>query len=231
MNIALIIAGGVGNRFGADIPKQFVEVEHKPIMAYTLETFEQTMEIDSIVVVCVASWESYIERLKNKFGFNKVVSIITGGNSRFESIKKGLDEANKFTEAGDDIIIIHDAVRPCVTSDQINSSILVAREQGAALALAPCFDTMFVSEDGNIIDGVYPREKLFRGQTPESICISLANEVYNIAIDEGYCIDSPTQLLLHYNKPVGKSLGSSNNLKITTQEDIMLFKTILTDRR
>lgn len=79
MNIALIIAGGVGSRFGADIPKQFVEVNHKPIMAYTLETFEQSMEIDVIIVVCVASWEDYIDRLKSKFNITKLVSIITGG--------------------------------------------------------------------------------------------------------------------------------------------------------
>ena len=76
MNIALIIAGGVGSRFGADIPKQFVEVNHKPIMAYTLETFEQSMEIDVIIVVCVASWEDYIDRLKSKFNITKLVYII-----------------------------------------------------------------------------------------------------------------------------------------------------------
>lgn len=231
MNIAIIIAGGVGSRFGADIPKQFVEVNHKPIMAYTLETFEQSMEIDAIIVVCVASWEDYIDRLRNKFGITKLVSIITGGNSRFESIKKGIDESNKFSTIANDILIIHDAVRPCVTSDQISSSIYITRENGAALAVAPCFDTMFISEDGNMINGVYPREKLFRGQTPESMRLSIANMFYNKALEDNNHIDSPTNLLMYYEQPVGKSLGSSNNLKITTQEDIMLFKTILSNRR
>lgn len=231
MNIALIIAGGVGSRFGADIPKQFVEVNHKPIMAYTLETFEQSMEIDVIIVVCVASWEDYIDRLKSKFNITKLVSIITGGNSRFESINKGIQEANKIATTDNDIVIIHDAVRPCITSNQINSSIYVTRQLGAALAVAPCFDTMFISEDGDMIDGVYPREKLFRGQTPESMKISIANKIYKLAERDCNYIDSPTNLLMYYNQSVGKSLGSSNNLKITTQEDIMLFKTILSNRR
>lgn len=231
MNIALIIAGGVGSRFGADIPKQFVEVNHKPIMAYTLETFEKSMEIDVIIVVCIAGWEDYIDRLKSKFNITKLVSIITGGNSRFESINKGIQEANEIATTDNDIVIIHDAVRPCVTSNQINSSIYVTRETGAALAVASCFDTMFISEDGDMIDGVYPREKLFRGQTPESMKISIANKIYKMAVEDCNYIDSPTNLLMYYNQPVGKSLGSSNNLKITTQEDIMLFKTILSNRR
>ena len=130
MNIVLLIAGGVGSRFGANIPKQFVEINNKPIIAYTLETFQ-------IVVVSVAGWEDYIERLKNNFAITKLMHIITGGDSRFESIYKGLislaDIANE-----SDLILIHDAVRPCVTTNQINSSLRVAKIQGAALAVASC---------------------------------------------------------------------------------------------
>lgn len=226
MNIVLLIAGGVGSRFGANIPKQFVEINNKPIIAYTLETFQKAIEIDQIVVVSVAGWEDYIERLKNNFAITKLMHIITGGDSRFESIYKGLislaDIANE-----SDLVLIHDAVRPCVTTNQINSSLRVAKIQGAALAVASCYDTMFVSRDGIIIDKVFPREELFKGQTPESIQYGIAYSAYREADQKGFYIDSPTSLLLKLNIPVGLSLGSQENLKITTMEDIALFKTII----
>ena len=167
----------MGSRFGANIPKQFVEINNKPIIAYTLETFQKAIEIDQIVVVSVAGWEDYIERLKNNFAITKLMHIITGGDSRFESIYKGLislaDIANE-----SDLVLIHDAVRPCVTTNQINSSLRVAKIQGAALAVASCYDTMFVSRDGIIIDKVFPREELFKGQTPESIQYGIAYSAY-----------------------------------------------------
>ncbi|MFR5627012.1 MAG: IspD/TarI family cytidylyltransferase [Haemophilus parainfluenzae] len=226
MNIVLLIAGGVGSRFGANIPKQFVEINNKPIIAYTLEIFQKAIEIDQIVVVSVAGWEDYIERLKNNFAITKLMHIITGGDSRFESIYKGLislaDIANE-----SDLVLIHDAVRPCVTTNQINSSLRVAKIQGAALAVASCYDTMFVSRDGIIIDKVFPREELFKGQTPESIQYGIAYSAYREADQKGLYIDSPTSLLLKLNIPVGLSLGSQENLKITTMEDIALFKTII----
>lgn len=226
MNIVLLIAGGVGSRFGANIPKQFVEINNKPIIAYTLETFQKAIEIDQIVVVSVAGWEDYIERLKNNFAITKLMHIITGGDSRFESIYKGLislaDIANE-----SDLVLIHDAVRPCVTTNQINSSLRVAKIQGAALAVASCYDTMFVSRDGIIIDKVFPREELFKGQTPESIQYGIAYSAYREADQKGLYIDSPTSLLLKLNIPVGLSLGSQENLKITAMEDIALFKTII----
>lgn len=226
MNIVLLIAGGVGSRFGANIPKQFVEINNKPIIAYTLETFQKAIEIDQIVVVSIAGWEDYIERLKNNFAITKLMHIITGGDSRFESIYKGLislaDIANE-----SDLVLIHDAVRPCVTTNQINSSLRVAKIQGAALAVASCYDTMFVSRDGIIIDKVFPREELFKGQTPESIQYGIAYSAYREADQKGLYIDSPTSLLLKLNIPVGLSLGSQENLKITTMEDIALFKTII----
>lgn len=226
MNIVLLIAGGVGSRFGANIPKQFVEINNKPIIAYTLETFQKAIEIDQIVVVSVAGWEDYIERLKNNFAITKLMHIITGGDSRFESIYKGLislaDIANE-----SDLVLIHDAVRPCVTTNQINSSLRVAKIQGAALAVASCYDTMFVSRDGIIIDKMFPREELFKGQTPESIQYGIAYSAYREADQKGLYIDSPTSLLLKLNIPVGLSLGSQENLKITTMEDIALFKTII----
>ena len=226
MNIVLLIAGGVGSRFGANIPKQFVEINNKPIIAYTLETFQKAIEIDQIVVVSVAGWEDYIERLKNNFAITKLMHIITGGDSRFESIYKGLislaDIANE-----SDLVLIHDAVRPCVTTNEMNSSLRVAKIQGAALAVASCYDTMFVSRDGIIIDKVFPREELFKGQTPESIQYGIAYSAYREADQKGLYIDSPTSLLLKLNITVGLSLGSQENLKITTMEDIALFKTII----
>lgn len=226
MNIAIIIAGGVGSRFGADIPKQFVEVEGKPIIEYTLKIFQEAESIDRIIVVCVAGWEDFTLNLKKKYNFTKVVNVVSGGSTRFYSIVNGLNAINKEINATD-IIVFHDAVRPCIDKMILESSIDIASKYGAALAVAPCFDTMFVSKDGESIDSVYPREKLFKGQTPESMQYGVAMATYQYAVKNKLYIDSPTSLLIELKKLVGLSKGSQSNIKVTTKEDIIIFKTML----
>ncbi len=226
MNLALIVAGGVGNRFGADKPKQFVDVNGIPILAYTLLAFQKSKVIDEIAVVCVDGWHNYVKKLKNKYNIEKLKYIVDGGNSRFESIYNGLCFFETML-SGKDFIMIHDSVRPCVTDLMISESFKVAGQYGASLAVAPCYDTMFISDNGNEISGIYPREKLFKGQTPETIRFDIALDCYRSAIKNGLKIDSPTSLLMQLNKPVGLSHGSQGNIKITTQDDIILFKSIL----
>lgn len=226
MNIALIIAGGVGSRFGADRPKQFVVINEKPILQYTLNVFQESETIDKILVVCVDGWKDFVEQIKDEYHVSKLEYIIDGGDSRFESIYNGiLFLKDKLTHS--DYVMIHDSVRPCITNNIIKNSFEVAMQYGAALAVASCFDTMFISDDGATIKGIYPREKLFKGQTPETMRYDIALNSYQSAKLNGLKIDSPSSLLMQLDKPVGLSQGSQGNIKITTQDDVILFKSIL----
>lgn len=229
MNFGLIIAGGVGSRFGAEIPKQFVEINCKPIILYTLEAFQKAKDIDNIAVVCINGWDDYIRNLAHKFGISKLMTITAGGNTRFESIYNGILSLKDMAKESD-YILIHDAVRACVSEDIIHDSVLVANRFGASLTVARCFDTMFVSDNGEEIDSIYPREKLFKGQTPETLRYDIALKAYAEAKDRGYLIDSPTSLLMKLGINVGLSKGNQGNIKITTQDDITFFRTFLNRR-
>lgn len=230
MNKVLIIAGGMGNRFGAEIPKQFVEVNGKPIILYTLETFQSSPDVDSISVICVSGWESYVKSITEKNCISKLEKIITGGATRFDSIYNGVTSYQNVAK-DNDLLLIHDAVRACLNHNIIHDSFLQAERYGAALTVAPCFDTMFISMNGNSIDGIYPREQLFKGQTPETIRFRTALDIYLRAKEENICIDSPTSLLMKFNIKVGISKGNQGNIKITTKDDIALFQTFLSKRR
>ena len=222
MNIAIIIAGGSGNRFGANIPKQFVTVNNEPVICYTLRIFQDAKCIDKIVVVCTEEWEEYIRTLKSTHNFCKLTDVVKSGDTRFNSIYNGIlfccSQCDK-----QDTLIIHDAVRPCITEELLENNINMARLHGAALATAPCFDTMFTSSNGKFAEGFYPREKLFKGQTPVSIKAELAAECYQKAFGCQLYTDSPAVLLLQLGKKIALSKGSQQNIKITTKEDLKIL--------
>lgn len=225
-NIAVLIAGGKGTRFGADKPKQFVEINGKPILAYTMDVFQNTKSVDAIAVVCIEEWQDYVKEMRDKYSFSKLKYIIQGGNSRFYSIYNAITFfADKMLD--EDCIMIHDAVRPCVTEKIITESFAAAAQYGATLAVAPSFDTMYVSEDGKNVSGIYPREKLFKGQTPETLRYSLALECYKEAEERNLTIDATSELLIELKQPIHLTKGGQENIKITTTDDIIMFKSIL----
>ncbi len=222
MNIAIIIAGGTGHRFGADIPKQFVTVNNEPVIWYTLRIFQDAKCIDRIVLVCAKEWEDFIKKLKSTHQLSKLTDIVKSGDTRFNSIYNGIFFCCSQYDK-QDTLIIHDAVRPCITEELLENNINMARLHGAALAAAPCFDTMFIISNGKLAEGIYPREKLCKGQTPISIKAELAAECYQKAVDYQLNIDSPAALLLQLGKKVALSKGSQQNIKITTKEDLKIL--------
>ena len=219
MNIAILTAGGKGTRFGADVPKQFLKVHGKPILLYDLLLFQKVACIDKVVTVCADGWQDYVQELKDTYCLNKLITVIKGGDSRYQSIYNGLSFCFDYC-SDEDILLIHDAVRPCITEEIITDSIEKAQEFGASLAAAPCFDTMYVSKDGQQIERTYPREKLFKGQTPISIQANLAKTAYGEAIKQDLQTDSPAVLLMRLGYRVVLSKGSQLNLKITVPDDI-----------
>ena len=227
MNIALILAGGTGVRMGGSIPKQFIEVYGKPVITYTLETVEKHPEIDVIAVVSVESWKDEVLSYREKYDISKLKHVIIGGKTAQESIRNGLFALEKIYNQND-FVMITDSVRPLVSDAIISDSLLKAREYGISMAAIPCPDAMFVTEDGKTTTEEYPRDKLRRTQRPHSFRLGKACEVHRKAMDVGIeNATCTTAIAVKLGERIALSLGSENNLKLTTMEDINIFKALL----
>ena len=167
MTIALLTAAGVGSRMHQDIPKQFIHVDNKPLIIHTMEAFQKHPSIDAIIVVTLESWSSVLWAYANQFEISKLKWVIPGGDTGQESIKYGLDSL-KDKLVYNDIIIVHDGNRPLVSSEIISDSLATYAKYGNAVAVVPCTEVVFESEDGISSCTSTDREKLFRTQTPHT---------------------------------------------------------------
>lgn len=230
-NIALLIAGGSGNRMGQSIPKQFLTVNERPVIVYTLEIFQKHPEIDSTAVVCIKGWEFVLQAYINQFNITKVKHIIPGGENGQESIRNGVYELEKHYSPND-IVLIHDAIRPMVSADIISDCIRVTREKGNAITVIPCAEAIIQTEDGNVSVGSYPRNHLRRTQTPQGFFIGDICNLHRRALEAGVT-DSVASctLKIEMGEQVYFSMGSEKNIKLTTVEDIDIFKALLAEKR
>ena len=230
-NIALIIAGGSGQRMGQDIPKQFLTVNEKPVIVYTLEAFQRHAEIDSIAVVCVDGWERVLEAYAKQFNITKLRPVVTGGKNGQDSIRNGLFSLVKDFSA-DDIVLIHDAIRPMVSAEIISDCIVKTREYGCAIATIPCAEAMLETVDAKISCGTYPRDKLKRTQTPQGFRLGEICQLHREALKKGISNSvASCTLMIEMGKQVYFSAGSEKNIKLTTVEDIDIFKALLAAKR
>ena len=226
-NIALIIAGGSGQRMGQDIPKQFLTVNEKPVIIYTLEAFQKHAEIDGIVVVCLEGWEQVLRAYVKQFNITKLKDIVTGGENGQESIRKGIFALEKQFDPGD-LVLVHDAIRPMVSADIISDCIVKTRQYGCAIATVPCAEAMLQTDDGVISSGSYPRDRLKRTQTPQGFQIGKLAQLHREALERGIdnSIASCT-LMIEMGEQVYFSAGSEKNIKITTVEDLEILKALM----
>ena len=232
MNIALIIAGGVGARMHQDIPKQFINVYDKPVIIYTLEAFQNHPNVDAIEVVCLDGWHDILRAYAKQFGITKLENIVSGGAVGQDSIRNGLfDLASRHSDP-DDIVLIHDAIRPMVSADIISDNIRVCRQYGNAITVIPCTAAMLKTADGLVSDTTIPRDNLKSTQTPQTFYLQEIVEVHKEALKRGITnsIASCT-LYIEMGKPVYMSIGSEKNLKLTTSEDIEIFMSLLRSKR
>ncbi len=220
---AIIVAGGVGSRMNSDIPKQFVEVLGKPIIAYTINSLSRCKDIDEIIIVTLPDYLVFCKDIVDAFGFKKVTKIVCGGATRQESVYSGLKEV------GDDIdiVAIHDGARPMIDADTITKCINAAYEHGAAAAGVKMKDTVKVVDEAGFIEYTADREKLWQVQTPQVfkkdiICSLHANAADNSATDD--CI-----LAEKAGYKVKMVEGKYENIKITTPQDIYIMKGLLGD--
>ena len=230
-NIALLIAGGSGNRMHQDIPKQFITVNERPVIVYTLEAFANHPAIDAIAVVCIQGWEQVLWAYAKQFNITKLKYIVPGGKNGQDSIRNGVFELEKHFDK-DDIVLIHDAIRPMVSAEIISDNIRVAREFGNAITVIPCAEAMMQTEDGVVSVGSYPRDRLKRTQTPQAFKIGDICDLHRRALEAGITNSvASCTLKIEMGEQVYFSAGSEKNIKLTTVEDIDIFKALLAAKR
>lgn len=226
-NLALILAGGSGVRMHQDIPKQFLKVNGKPIIAYTMEAFQRAPEIDVIAVVCLAGWEKVLLSYAEQYHISKLQHVIPGGETGQSSIRNGIFCLEKQYEA-DDIVLIHDAIRPMVSVDVIDDCIKVTQQYGSAIASVPCVEAMMLTGDGQISCESYPRDKLRRTQTPQGVRLGRLCELHRKAMAQGITNSvASCTLMVEMGEKVHFSAGAEKNIKLTTMEDVDIFKALL----
>ncbi len=230
MNIAVVFAGGVGVRMRTNgIPKQFLEVNGKPILIHTLEKFDSNDNISSIVVVCVKEWIDYCMELVSKFNLRKVKSIVSGGNNGQESIYNGLKASKEISKDEKDIVLIHDGVRPLIDDELINANIKSVKKYGSAITCVEAKETIvMVDEFSSVVAETTNRDKCRIARAPQSFYLKDIYEIHNKAIKDGNInvIDSCTLMKL-YGKELHVVLGKSDNIKITTPDDYYIFRALL----
>ena len=228
MNYALIFAGGVGERMHTNgVPKQFLEVFGKPIICYTLEHFQKHKNIDEIVVVCVESHIKLMSNLIKHYEFSKVKQIVKGGRTGQESIRNGLFEIYK--NANDnDIVLIHDGVRPIINEDLITRNIESVKKYGNAISSSNAVETFCLIESNKKIKNILPREKCIVAKAPQSFYLKDIIKCHKNAIKDNInnAVDS-ADLMIHYGYSLHYITCPSMNIKITTPIDYYLFKGIL----
>lgn len=230
-NIALIIGGGHGSRMHQDIPKQFLTVNEKPVIIYTLEAFEQHPEIDTIAVVCLKGWEAILKAYAKQFNITKLKYVITGGKNGQDSIRNGLYELEKHFEK-EDIVLIHDAIRPMVSAEIISDCIIKTKMFGSAIASIPCNEAILQTENGTISEGSYPRSKLRRAQTPQGFELGKICSMHRKALEEGITNSvASCTMMIELGEQVYFSAGSEKNIKLTTIDDFDIFKSLLAVKR
>lgn len=228
MNIGIILAGGIGSRMGiVDKPKQFIDIYGKPIIVYTLEAFDNHPEIDYIGVVCLDEWMDDLKILLRKYEINKVKWLIKGGMSRQESVYNAIITISKDVN-DDDILVIHDSVRPLVSHKIISNNISSAKQFGATDTVIPSTDTIIKSLDGLQIHEVPNRSELYIGQTPQSFKFELIKRAHETAIESNKLNSTDDcQLVLDLGEKVKLVMGDKLNFKITSFDDLLLLKAII----
>ena len=233
MNIVIIIAGGVGNRLGASIPKQFVEVLGKPVIAYTMEHFQKHPEIDAIELVCVEGYQEHLKGIVDKYGITKVIKIVKGGSEYERSIMNGMAGLEGIAKP-DDIVMIHWSASPFLNEEMISDNIRVCKEKGNAITASYSY-LLYGSNDGDHALKAINRESFMTLSAPQSFLYKNMVDLYK-QVDEKNLFETidehhTTVFMAELGIPLYFPKGSHANIKITTKEDLDLFRGYLLNNK
>ena len=233
MVVALLTAAGIGSRMGQDIPKQFIHVNNKPLIVYTLEAFERHPSIDEIVIVTLPNWMDVVKAYASQFNITTLKAIVPGGDTGQESIHNGLMAIKEAHESDNPTVMIHDGNRCLVSSEIISNSLAVYKHHGSAVAAIPCVEAVFYSRDGGQSSTTsIPREQLYRTQTPHTYSLDKLLWAHEQAAEKGIENTAASCTLMQaLGETVYFSKGAEKNMKITTTEDLDLFEVLLHTER
>ena len=221
---AIIVAGGSGTRLGGEKPKQFLLVNKKPILLYSVEKFDRHPLFDGIVLVVNEQFISEVKKYIQEFNIQKVIAVVPGGATRQQSVFEGLKKVKEF--AGDnDVVLVHDSARPLVSEKIISDNIALAEQYDSVCTAVPCFNTIFQSNDGTSVSSVPNRKELFEGQTPQTFRFSLIYKAHLNALEKGVVDASDdVSLITLLGEKTHLVLGDPLNIKITTSKDLAYFE-------
>lgn len=229
MNIAVIFAGGVGNRMHSkDKPKQFLTMHGKPIIIHTIDIFEDHPEIDAIVVACIEDWIPHLLNLFEKYNIKKVEKVVPGGNSGQESIYHALCAAEEVANGEKSIVLIHDGVRPLIYDKTINDNIRSVEQLGSAITCIKVKETVLITDELDSISEIPDRSKSRLARAPQSFWLDEILDSHRKAILEGRgdFIDS-CSMMQYYGKKLHVIDGPQENIKITTPDDFYIMRAML----
>ena len=229
MNLAIVIAGGSGTRMGLDIPKQFVNIYDKPVIIYTLEGFERHPMIDEIEVVCIDGWHDVLKAYARQFGITKLKRVVSGGKTGQESIRNGVFALEGYL-SDDDTVIIHDGIRPLVDKEVLTDVIVTCRKYGNAVTSMPYNEQIFVVDDELSTVKYIPRETIRRVATPQAYKFGKRGKAYHEAFEKKigiYGSSYTNTMMADLGERLYFAAGSDKNIKLTTRDDLELFKAYL----
>jgi len=231
MNIALIIAGGSGNRMGQDIPKQFINVYDKPVIIYTLDGFQNHPMIDAIEVVCLDGWHDVLWAYAHQFNISKLKWVVSGGETGQESIRNGVYNLEGKVD-DDDIVIVHDGIRPLVEDEVLTDVINTASKYGNGVTSLPYNEQIFIvnPDDISTTKQFIPRETIRRVSTPQAYRFKRLLSAYKEAFEKGIGIRGSAYtntMMVELGETLHFAAGSDKNIKLTTKDDLELFKSYL----
>ena len=224
MNYVIIIAGGVGSRLGASVPKQFVEVLGKPVIAYTMEHFQKHQEIDAIELVCVDGFQDRLREIVMRYGITKVIKIVKGGSEYERSIMNGVAGLKSIAKPND-VVMIHWSASPFLTDEIITDNIRVCKEKGNAMTASYSY-LLYGTNDGDCAKKTINRESFMTLSAPQSFLYKVIVDIYKQVEERKmfeYIEPHTTAIMAELGIPIFFSKGSHSNIKITTKEDLELF--------
>lgn len=233
MRAALIVAGGCGQRMGEDIPKQFIPVYGKPVLVYTLESFQKHPMVDVIEVVCIDGWQDKVWEYAAQFGISKLKWVISGGRTAQESIRNGV-YALEGRCSTDDVVIIHDGIRPLIDSAVLTDVIEKCEQYGNAVTAMPYNEQIFLADDEFSTTKYIPRETLRRVATPQAYRYARLDAAYHEAYERKigiYGSSYANTMMTELGERLYFAAGSDKNIKLTTKDDLELFKAYLNMNR
>lgn len=227
MNVLLLMMGGKGVRFGADIPKQYTIINGQPVFSYIVNGYAQLEEINRMILVSHRDWIDYVQKKMNDSSVGIPWDVVPGGVTRSESVINGLKKAMEF-ETGNDIVLIHDATHPYVDKNGTREIIKAVKTYGGATLGGLEFDTMYRTDSNGLIEKVIPRQYIVSGASPEAFCLQDIYSIYSSASQaELDAMTSAGAIALAHDIPMKVIPAEYLNLKITHKRDMELFKILL----